>query len=191
MVREIVTLAWCDLCMSRSGNRAEVAESHRVVLDGKAYEVDLCTEHLGEFKAFADLVATASAAHRPEPTKPKPSTMRTCLLCGHVVTSSSGLGDHCLEVHGLRTIDVFGLTCPLCAQTFTNAQGLGVHCRSAHMRDHAQVVETTAAFLVAESLGDPHGVVKRARERATKASRTALAKREREAAKAAATLEGV
>ena len=187
MVREIVTLAWCDLCMNGDGTRTEVAGSHRVVLDGKAYEVDLCTEHLSEYQAFADLVVAASAAHRPEPAKAKPSTMRTCLLCGHVVTSSSGLGDHCLDVHGLRTVEVHGLTCPLCEQTFTNAQGLGVHCRSAHMGEHPQVVETTAAFLVAESLGDPHGVVKRARERATKASRAALAKRER----AEAVLEGV
>lgn len=193
MVREILTVSWCDLCMSADGTRAEVAESHRVVLDGKGYDVDLCAEHHGEYKAFADLVATASATHRatPEPVKglKAPSREqhdRSCLLCSHVVRSSSGLSDHVRESHALRTTEMFGLTCPLCGSEHLKPQGLGVHARATHSAEHPQVTETSAAFLVAESLGDPLGIVARQRKAAQKLSDAAVAKREREAATSSA-----
>lgn len=183
MVREIVTIDWCDLCM-RDGERERVEESHRLVIDGKSFNVDLCANHVGEFKAFVDLVTIASAQHS-DPAMPggKPAGgkaskhVRPCLLCGTQLTSTSGLATHVEREHGISPREMFGDTCPLCKAQHETPQGLGVHCRATHHDEYPLVVDTPTAFAVAEVNGDRLGIVARQRKRAVKGSEQALAAR--------------
>lgn len=179
MVREILTVEWCDLCM-REDKREQVAESHKLVIDGKAYDVDLCSEHVGEFKAFTDLVALASATNRDAlPSQGRTHNSphkRPCLLCSYVAVSSNAMQTHLRNHHGLMSQgEMYGLVCPLCKHKSDTPQTAGMHARRKHRAEHPFVTDTPTAFAQAELMGDPHGVVARARKAALKRSDEAMA----------------
>lgn len=175
MAREIQVMAWCDVDLAED-KRVPMASSHDVVLDGKAFTVDLCEEHeVALYKPFAGLVAHGSA---PAPKAPHKGTQqalgasaarpvhrsgsrsdaaaRECVLCGAHLASRTVHDRHILQAHNVPgPVALYGLGCPLCGQgDFTSAQGLGAHGAGAH-----QIYDTSALYQAAKAAGDPHGAV--------------------------------
>lgn len=174
MAQELVINTWCDVCMG-DGGRKEIGESHQVALQGHAPRViDLCERHAKTLVGLLD-EALGLYGRRPDGVPKRPYTKRAttqpaegttpsprvpvqggaqCLVCGHQAPTSSALGQHIKQAHGLSMTQMFGAACPLCG-TELSATGMGMHLTKAHDVKGGMA----AAFNVAREQGDPHGVV--------------------------------
>jgi hypothetical protein len=179
MVREIVQRAWCDLHML-SDERAEMTETHAVTIDGTAYTLDLCAEHVADFERFAELVRNGSARVPRNGTTTKNGAKgggkanadvrldgratakdsdheRVCIACGHVCTSQGGFKDHVRRVHDSSIAELYGTACALCGRQCESIQALGVHASRTHVSEG--VYDVATLFVIASSRGDEHGIV--------------------------------
>lgn len=86
-----------------------------------------------------------------------PDERATCPVCGVSCSTYRSWAQHASRTHALTPADVFGMVCPLDGRDWGN---LGAHVVKSHEgRTQLQ------AFLLAERLGDPHGVTAAWRER--------------------------
>lgn len=175
MVREIVTRAWCDLHMMQD-ERVEMSETHEVTLDGEAFTLDLCAEHVADFQSFAELVRTGSAKTKTKTETPRAAAAasdfradgslrakssrhaRICLVCGDSRTAPQAFRNHLGDAHGTDVGGVYGTTCPVCGKEHGSVQALGIHGSKTHADIGALDVATL--FQYARENGDPHGVVR-------------------------------
>lgn len=185
MAREVQVLAWCDVDMAE-GQRVPMAATHEVVIDGKAFTVDLCEDHeAGVYKPFAALVAHGSApapkgphkaAQRalvpstgPKPGRPLSSADRAlpvgarCLVpeCGAAYDgrSQGGMVQHMRAVHGIG-MEALGRSCPVCGEVKHPGAGLAQHVAKAHREvETPALVGVLAAWWWASTHGDPEGVI--------------------------------
>lgn len=180
MVREIVTRSWCDLHMLHD-ERVEMTETHDVTLDGDAYTLDLCPEHVGAFESFASIVRMGSAKTKT-PTKTTKSGdgggavlradgelrakrshhERQCLACDGLFTSAGSFRKHLVAHHDADVGKMFGSDCPLCGGAYGSVQALGIHCSKTHT-DLGSVRDVATAFQYAREHGDEHGIVRKRR----------------------------
>jgi len=80
-------------------------------------------------------------------------TALVCPLCAAPSASSGSLGHHLRSQHQTTGADVYGGVCPVCNHDGA-PRGLGTHAGTAH-----GISSVPALFAVADSQGDPHGVV--------------------------------
>ena len=130
MSREVLVLAWCDLCQSQNGQQRE-AQTHTAEVDGLRREIDLCTDHAAMLEGLrAVLEASGRVPEVPAPNRhrggrkartgavsvrPAPTGQRhgkqpalagearpyPCPWCSLDYTQSSSLLSHARNVHGL------------------------------------------------------------------------------------------
>ena len=130
MAREVQVLAWCDVDMA-DGQRVPMAATHEVVVDGKAYTVDLCEDHEAAiYKPFVALVAHGSA---PAP-KGAQNRAQRAQAAARQVTSSGPKPGRPLSDPG-RALPL-GVRClvPDCGVAYDGRSqgGLVQHMRSVH-----------------------------------------------------------
>jgi hypothetical protein len=77
----------------------------------------------------------------------------SCPLCERTSPNGDALSSHLRTMHDTTSMAVFGGTCPVCNHA-GDARGLGTHARKAH-----EAAGTAALFALAQSQGDPHGVI--------------------------------
>lgn len=161
MAREVQVLAWCDVDMAED-RRVPMAASHEVVVDGKAYTVDLCEDHEAAiYKPFVALVAHGSApapkvaqnraqralaAYAPNGTKAKAGRPLSdlskalplgtrCLIstCG---AAYDGRTQGALTQHMGTvhgfTLEDLGRVCPVCGEVKHPGNGLSNHVARTH-----------------------------------------------------------
>lgn len=134
MAQVIRTL--CDPCLQDDHESAGTTVA--IVLDGKAADLDLCTEHR---KTFIDPLEVLLTDARPAEGTTAPRDRLTCPEpgCSHSAASTSALETHTRVHHrrGLATYDMDPRSiyvCPhrKCNYRASNAQGLGAHMRAEH-----------------------------------------------------------
>ena len=76
-----------------------------------------------------------------------------CPMCSSELANSDSLSTHLRAMHQTTGQAVYGGTCPVCNHAGT-ARGLGSHANMGH-----QVGSVAALFALAQSQGDPHGVI--------------------------------
>ncbi len=76
-----------------------------------------------------------------------------CPLCSSTMATGDSLGHHLRSQHQTTGTAVYGGVCPVCNHD-GSARGLGTHAGQAH-----GISSVAALFAVADSQGDPHGVV--------------------------------
>jgi len=112
----------------------------------------------------------------PQPTRPAEAATNTgrkstdepdvpCAICTDPprwFANGTSLNRHSKTVHGEPTGALYGKACAICGVEFATFGGVTVHTYKAHGIEGG----ITAGYLAAEALGDPHGLVKRARDAA-------------------------
>jgi hypothetical protein len=181
MTREVQVIAWCDGCVAELGDGEGDVERGTVALHlavrvgdspgalSKPRLLDLCERHAKSlWEPLAALLdAYGSLAGDNRPRTPRRALARTpgddvprpwICLCGASYAGDSALRSHMANRHqmGATVRGVFGDECPLCEATSSR---LGIHISKAHAETH----NVTSAFVEAERLGDPRGVVARQR----------------------------
>jgi hypothetical protein len=161
MTREVQVLAWCDVDMAED-RRVPMAATHEVVVDGKAYTVDLCEDHeAAVYKPFLALVAHGSAP-APKGAQNRAQRARAVLAPGATPAKvgrpvgdqarALPLGARCLvadcgTAYDGRTqggltqhmraqhglgLDALGRACPVCGEVKSPGTGLANHVSKAH-----------------------------------------------------------
>lgn len=76
-----------------------------------------------------------------------------CPLCSGEMASGDSMGHHLRSQHQTTGTEVYGGVCPVCNHD-GSARGLGTHAGQAHA-----ISSVAGLFAVAQSQGDPHGVI--------------------------------
>ena len=181
-MKEVSVRAWCDACATEiadTGGDVEPATAEVVITigaTGRPRLLDLCERHgkaLVEPLAALLLDAGQDVPMASQtPTKSRPGTKPAlhtagrfpCLWCPETFAANGGYWGHAVEVHGLPpgsgSTSVYGKRCPSCGVTLGNTTGLGTHGRIAHGAE-----SVAALFRMADTAGDPHGLVARVRKK--------------------------
>jgi hypothetical protein len=186
-VRQVQVIVTCDPC--KAWHDSENSEGVQTVPVAGGQTLDLCPSHRTDLAPFLALVAEWGATpsstgriKRATPVAPTPVAAAptgntpskrggkrararrasaepgaelplTCPLCDHVSVSAGALTAHVGSQHQTTLTTLYGGTCPVCAHE-GDARGLGTHANKGH-----QVGSAAALFALAQSQGDPHGVI--------------------------------
>ncbi|MCI0689550.1 MAG: hypothetical protein L0Y54_20300, partial [Sporichthyaceae bacterium] len=56
MAKEVLTIAWCDVCLDDDNKVDDGVRTHKITIDGRSAELDLCPQHqriyLGDLQAL-------------------------------------------------------------------------------------------------------------------------------------------
>ena len=127
----------CDPCQNDDPEKLTPARTRRVVIDGIAYEIDVCPFHAQAIDALA--VNLAEIGRKSKMTKGEaPSEAISCPACDDVFSTKGALNAHTRDKHGgITAAELRGtatLKCPVkgCTRAFELPQGLAVHQRLVH-----------------------------------------------------------
>ena len=136
-------MAWCDVELAGDGGRIPMATSHDVVIDGRAFTVDLCEDH--EAALWKPFVAMVEAGSAPAPKTAQNRAQRAVATAGAGGTRTKT--GRPVE-HPERVLPV-GVRCPLpdCGIDYAGRTegALSQHLRTAHDTTGVSALGSTCA----------------------------------------------
>lgn len=138
MAQEIITRTLCDVHLSREEDEKTEGIPRTVVIDGRAFVIDVCPQCA---EPIETLLAYVAEFGRPPEGKARPIVtghgVEQCPASGCQFTGSKAkVRAHARQKHGSTVIDLRGETsefpCPHCGAHFEGNQGLAVHVTRVH-----------------------------------------------------------